>query len=416
MSKIYIRIVFTLLPLALSGGNVLFAQSIKKDSALKPIACDCKDAIVINLNKPHNVYGPTVVTKGYGKIQEITVKDKLSKYYFEEEHNTAWYLLKIGFDGNLVFDIKPEQATDDYDFLLFPITDSAFCKKFRRRELIPVRSNISRNTDSAGQTGLSMYDSNQYAIRGPHAQYSQYVEVKKGEEYMLVLDNVYPGGKGHTISFSYMVDVVFSGTVTNDDNKPIKAQVSVEGDNNMVLKSVYTDPVTGKYSFHALLLAGEQYSLNAYNDSLFFSSKMVSVSGVKDEGEYQDITTVLPKLKGGKNYVIDNIHFYTDKAVLTPVSYATVKQLFNLMKMNSKMKIRIEGNVHDPGGIDRDFARTLSENRAKAVFNYLVRKGIDPSRMTTVGYAATRMKYPKAKNEYQRQMNRRVEISVLSVN
>src|SRR5579863_2985170 len=100
--------------------SVLHSQNIQKDSipALKPIACDCKNAVDISVG--WNVkYGPTVDTKGYGDIQEIPLHDKHSKYYFETEHNSAWYKIKIVQDGELVFDIIPENPHDDYDFLLF---------------------------------------------------------------------------------------------------------------------------------------------------------------------------------------------------------------------------------------------------------------------------------------------------------
>ena len=70
-----------------------------------------------------------------------------------------------------------------------------------------------------------------------------------------------------------------------------------------------------------------------------------------------------------------------------------------------KEDIRKEYNVE--GGI------LLSINRAKAVYNYLVKNGIAPARMTYEGYGGFHKRYPLEQNRYEREMNRRVEILIL---
>ena len=54
----------------------------------------------------------------------------------------------------------------------------------------------------------------------------------------------------------------------------------------------------------------------------------------------------------------------------------------------------------------RDFNMNLSINRAKAVFDYLMEEGVDPSRMTYKGFGATRMIYPDARSEMKMEKNR----------
>jgi outer membrane protein OmpA-like peptidoglycan-associated protein len=73
------------------------------------------------------------------------------------------------------------------------------------------------------------------------------------------------------------------------------------------------------------------------------------------------------------------------------------------------MKIRINGYT-DNIGSDADNL-TLSENRAKAVVDYLVSKGVDNKRLTSKGFGETQ---PVADNstEEGRALNRRTEFIV----
>ena len=69
----------------------------------------------------------------------------------------------------------------------------------------------------------------------------------------------------------------------------------------------------------------------------------------------------------------------------------------------------IEG--HTDSTASPEYNQVLSENRARAVFNYLVEHGVDPARLTWVGYGLTRPVDTNATPE-GRQRNRRVEIKV----
>lgn len=79
------------------------------------------------------------------------------------------------------------------------------------------------------------------------------------------------------------------------------------------------------------------------------------------------------------------------------------------MKTNPLWHMEIAGHTDNIG--DPRLNLALSENRAKVIANYLVRKGIDDNRITTKGYGGT---HPIADNtiESERQKNRRVEITI----
>ena len=82
-------------------------------------------------------------------------------------------------------------------------------------------------------------------------------------------------------------------------------------------------------------------------------------------------------------------------------------ELLTILKEKSSLRIIIHGHVCC--GSDQ----TLSENRARAVFNFLVSNQIDRSRLKYIGHSNTQPKYPEEKTEFQRQQNRRVSIEFL---
>jgi OOP family OmpA-OmpF porin len=81
-----------------------------------------------------------------------------------------------------------------------------------------------------------------------------------------------------------------------------------------------------------------------------------------------------------------------------------------LLKENNSMTIEIAGHT-DATGTDAE-NQLLSEKRANAVKQYLMKKGIKENRLFSIGYGETQ---PIAdnNNETDRQRNRRVDIKIL---
>jgi len=83
-----------------------------------------------------------------------------------------------------------------------------------------------------------------------------------------------------------------------------------------------------------------------------------------------------------------------------------------MMKQNSNIKVEIDGHTDKIG--TREFNKQLSQRRANAVRSFLTSKGIDPRRVSAVGYGEDK---PLASNDDEkegREINRRVEFKVLS--
>ena len=107
--------------------------------------------------------------------------------------------------------------------------------------------------------------------------------------------------------------------------------------------------------------------------------------------------------------VLKNIFFDTDKFDLKSESTVELQKLIDLLTINPKLKIEISGHTDNQGA--KTYNQTLSQNRAKSVYDYLISKGIPASRLSYKGYGDT---IPIADNntEEGRRLNRRTEFKV----
>lgn len=398
-----------------------FAQS---GGRLKKVACDCDSAVKLQIYKRAN-YGFTEAPENFGKVLEIKARSKEDKTAFEREHHSAWYLLHFNISGELIFEIIPRDKKDDYDFLLFPYRDSLTCKDILKERLKPVRSNLSRNdTNNLSITGLSDTATNEFNGKGIGNQFSKSLAIKSGEQFLLVLDNVHDSGKGHKLHFSFIKDVNISGQVVNEEGKPLEAEVTLYDDKGSEVKKTRSD-TKGEYKIDARIVEYADYSLTFLSDNSFVGSETINTRSLKGSNSFTNIKTVLPKLKKGNKYKMGNLNFWGGSPDLLPRSTPSLTSLYLLMKKNRKMKIQIEGHVN---GVElgnnlpmfskpsKEEWQLLSDQRTETVFNYLREKGVDTLRMSKVGYADKFMLFPKPKNEYEHEANRRVEIKVISIN
>jgi OOP family OmpA-OmpF porin len=118
-----------------------------------------------------------------------------------------------------------------------------------------------------------------------------------------------------------------------------------------------------------------------------------------------------------KPIVLEDVHFDFDKATLTSEATDILKTNIKVLKDNPNVSVRIEGNTCQHG--TDDYNMRLSERRAAAVKEYLVKEGgIDESRMTTIAYGESRPlcqenPTPKNKNSECMKSNRRAHFEVI---
>lgn len=109
--------------------------------------------------------------------------------------------------------------------------------------------------------------------------------------------------------------------------------------------------------------------------------------------------------------VLKNIFFETASAKLLPASTAELDRLKTMLQDNPTLSIQINGHTDNEGS--NSYNLTLSNNRAQAVYDYLIKQGIATNRLKFKGFGETA---PIATNETPegRQENRRTEFEILS--
>ncbi|MEO6883211.1 MAG: OmpA family protein [Bacteroidia bacterium] len=394
--------------IVLIGIMVFF--SLKAQVALSPVSNDCHNPVKLSVFE-ETKYGLTVSPQDVGKIKEL----KASKNTNAKMNHTAYYLLTMELNGELVFDIVPQDSTNDYDFILYKYTDSTFSKNLAAGKINPLRANLSRNQKN-GITGLSLTAKSTFVEKGIGSAYSKSIQVEKGSQYMLVLDNVYANGKGHTIKFNYYKNVDISGKIINEENVPMETNILFSDYQGTVLKKITTGK-DGSYEIKTPIKENLNYILTFENDSSFLSTAIINTIKLKDDTVFPPLKTVLQKLKKGKKFTVGNINFYGNSPILLPASNPSVDALFHLMKANKKMIIQLEGHVNDPSYINsKDDDYQLSNNRCITVRNDLIKRGIDGKRITYKGLGASGLLYPYPENEAEMSANRRVVVNIVSLN
>jgi outer membrane protein OmpA-like peptidoglycan-associated protein len=112
----------------------------------------------------------------------------------------------------------------------------------------------------------------------------------------------------------------------------------------------------------------------------------------------------------GEVLILDKVLFQFNSAVLESTSATQLDKLVAFLQSNGSMKILVKGHTSSEGS--DEYNQKLSENRSKAVVDYLKSKGIAQERLSFKGFGKSQ---PVRGNdtESSRQMNRRVEFEVI---
>ena len=158
------------------------------------------------------------------------------------------------------------------------------------------------------------------------------------------------------------------------------------------------------------LPAGKDYAFNVTRKGyLFYSDNFSLIDNNIDSSLTVDIP--LQPIEAGAFIVLKNIFFDVNKFQLKQESLTELDKVSMLLNDNPKLNIQISGHTDNVGKSADNLA--LSLNRAKAVTAYLLGKGIDPKRITSKGYGASK---PVSYNDTEqgKALNRRTELSVIS--
>lgn len=167
---------------------------------------------------------------------------------------------------------------------------------------------------------------------------------------------------------------------------------------------------TGAYTGVVRVNKDEDVMLTAKKQGYAFTSQLISSNEIVTGKPIQTEKMEVKPIEVGASYKINNINFETNSYELNPKIVLVLNEFIDFLKTNPTVKISINGHTDNVG--DAKTNLTLSENRAKAVYDYLLIEDIDPARLKYKGFGATK---PIASNKTEegRAKNRRTEFVIL---
>ena len=203
--------------------------------------------------------------------------------------------------------------------------------------------------------------------------------------------------------------IFLTGKVSDSETAgPILAKIDIvdlQTDQNIATTA--SSDVDGTYRVQ--LPGKKSYMVNFRGSGYLSDMKQVTIPANYTADTFI-LNESLIKIKVGKKVVLNNILFETGKAVLTASSYTELDRLYNILADDPQIRIEISGHTDKTGSEPLNFK--LSEDRARAVVDYLIKKGIDKSRLEFRGFGSLQ---PIDDNNTAagRAKNRRVEFKIL---
>jgi outer membrane protein OmpA-like peptidoglycan-associated protein len=400
----------------------LFSTSIFAQNS-----ADCVGAISFK-----DSLGQFSINKGYGNKLEIKGHKITNDYYFTKEHNTVWVMISFTEDATFSFELIPQFADDDFDFIVFSSLGNNTCDQIIADLPIPLRSNLSRrNTELGSITGLKSGIENDYAKAGDSPNFSKSIDVVKGDTLYIVFDSPY-GNKGgfkivNTTQYKKPTSIFYSdpssdsihiaenyipamtlrvideeGEIVSNPFVVLKIgkQKSVKFEVNNVGELILRNEIRGKHG--QLLVSQKDYLQREF---------AIAWDGIKDTvATYQ-----IEKIKLGSKLQFENINFAPNSSQILPESKSELEDLRLFLLNNPHINVEIGGHVNSLKKRNTFKLRKLSKARAKVVYEYLIENGIESNRISFKGYGNSKLIHANPSSEKENRENRRVEVIVTHI-
>lgn len=387
---------------------------------------DCLFAIDLNVDQ---TYGPTTAPQGAGRIMEA-MADKRHPNLPEFEHNSVWYRFTVPYNGKLDIAITQQNLKDDYDMYVYRYTDNYFSNHIQCNKVLPVAVNMSsplpdslinsilkpkkaepipstgdpkadlkakneaatarrlekERNEAMGTIGMYHEATDILLTKASTNRHIRSIDVRKGEVYYILLDNVKPNGQGHSIKVSIHVDA-FEVPVTFYDPK-IKKNVDVNltileknTDNRVIIRN---DKFRGG---RIKFVPGYNYTLYAKRDGYFSIFYDFNADRFKEDTL---LRMRMNRAERGTIYPLTGL-FFSDEYVLMRESDSTLMNYVQIFKNHPDVTFTVKGFVKTYN-VDPEHDQLVSLERAKSVKKFFVDHGIPEANIKTSGMTPTDIK------------------------
>ena len=200
-------------------------------------------------------------------------------------------------------------------------------------------------------------------------------------------------------------EILLWGTIYDaTTNIPINADITFE------LNDFESDPLglsTLNNTYRLKVTDSVNYKVTIIREGYLPLETNINIQDFRQQ-KVKRIDFRLTPLRKGEKIILDNLYFDANKSIIKPESFEELNRLYDFLKANPGVIIEIGG--HTNGLCSETYCEKLSLNRANAVREYLIAKGIAGVRITTFGYGS---KQPIDTNDTPegRKRNQRVEIT-----
>jgi outer membrane protein OmpA-like peptidoglycan-associated protein len=192
--------------------------------------------------------------------------------------------------------------------------------------------------------------------------------------------------------------------LSGDTPLPVKFHASATGG---------CGPVTYAWNFGDGATSNEQNPTHTYATAgtMAPSLTVTDSKGVVSKKEIASIMTKAPYVPTPeKPIVLEGVHFQSNKAILLPESSSILDRVAESLMAHPDVKVEVGGHTDSDGSAAANMK--LSQKRADAVRDYLIKKGVPASQMTSKGYGESQP-ISDNKSPEGKAMNRRVELKRL---
>ncbi len=202
------------------------------------------------------------------------------------------------------------------------------------------------------------------------------------------------------------------GQLVDDNGYALSdAKLEVKNTRTEEVSEGVVDSETGQYAVAVTAKdEADDFLMVVKKEDYSFSSTLIEPTEETFEKPIEVNFEVKP-IEAGKSVQINDIYYATASYEINSKSYAVLNEFADFLKTNPTVKVEIRGHTDNIGSAQTNI--TLSNQRAKAVYDYLLSKGVPQSNISYKGYGPN-MPIADNKTEAGRAKNRRTEFYILS--
>jgi outer membrane protein OmpA-like peptidoglycan-associated protein/Tol biopolymer transport system component len=207
----------------------------------------------------------------------------------------------------------------------------------------------------------------------------------------------------------YEVTYVKGRVYNKENNNGIDAKFElVDLETGQLVMQASSMPGSGE--FLVCLPVNKNYLMNVSKNGFLFASENFSLKGISSNLKGYEMNMPLTPIKAGEKVVLKNIFFETGSYQLKNESKIELQKLKSFLQLNTTVSIEISGHTDNVG--DKKSNQILSQNRAKAVYDYLIANEITKERLSYKGFGDS-MPIDDNNTDKGRANNRRTEFMIL---